>query len=310
MVTETAGQIRGVVPIVPTPFLNDETIDLHGVRRCVEFAAACKLSAVCLPAYASEFYKLNEAERLSVVEAAVAASGGKVAVIAQSNHPSAKVAAALAARHEQLGANLISFAMPRQFALPDADRLDYCRRICDAVRVNVLIQDFNPGGPTVGGDFAQSLLAKSPNFRYLKLEEPLMAPKVRAIRTATSDRIGVLEGWGGMYLPELIDSGIVGLMPGLGPADLLQHVWNLALAGQREAALDWFEPLLPQLVFTLQNMEFWVRMEKELLAARGVIDPRGVHVRAPAWTPDEEMLQHGRLLNARVIRACEKLPRS
>lgn len=309
MIAGTEQPIRGVVPIVPTPFLADETVDLDGVRRCVEFAAACKLPAVCLPAYASEFYKLTEAERLSVVETAVAAASGNIAIIAQSNHPSAKVAAALAARHEQLGANLISFAMPRQFALPDADRLDYCRRICDAVRVNVLIQDFNPGGPTVGGDFAQSLLAKCPNFRYLKLEEPLMAPKVRAIRAATNDRIGVLEGWGGMYLPELIGSGIVGLMPGLGPADLLQHVWNLAQAGQMDAALDWFEPLLPQLVFTLQNMEFWVRMEKELLAARGVIDRRGVHVRGPAWTPDAEMLQQGLLVNARVIRACEKLPR-
>src|SRR5262249_39113682 len=80
----------------------------------------------------------------------------------------------------------------------------------------VLIQDFNPGGPTVNADFARALVQDCPNFRYLKLEEPLMAPKVRAIREATGDQVGVLEGWGGMYMLDLIPAGICGVMPGLG----------------------------------------------------------------------------------------------
>jgi 4-hydroxy-tetrahydrodipicolinate synthase len=295
--------LRGVVPVVPTPFRADESIDLEGLAACIEFAVRSGVCAVCLPAYASEFYKLTEAERRLVLETAIRIAAGRVAVVAQSNHPSARCAAELAQRNCDLGADLISFAIPRQFALPPADLLDYCRIICRAVKLPVLIQDFNPGGSTVNAEFARSLMNDCPNFRYLKLEEPLMSGKVHAIREATDDRIGVLEGWGGMYLPDLIPAGICGLMPGLGAADLLQRIWLLGTSGRMDEALDLFEHVLPQLVFALQSMELFLWLEKRLLAARGVLDEKSTHVRRPTWTPDPETLAHGLHLNARFVRA-------
>jgi 2-keto-3-deoxy-L-arabinonate dehydratase len=202
---------------------------------------------------------------------------------------------------------LISFAVPRQFAVPVPDLLGYCRTVTEAVQVPVLIQDFNPGGPTVGADFARSLHELCPNFRYLKLEEPLMAGKVRAIRAATSDAVGVLEGWGGMYTPDLIGSGVCGLMPGLGAADLLQRVWQLGTAGCMDEALDLFQQVLPQIVFALQSLELFLWLEKQLLAARGVLDEGSTHVRQPTWTPDEDVRTHGLRLNARLVEACRRL---
>jgi 4-hydroxy-tetrahydrodipicolinate synthase len=61
-------ELHGVVPVVPTPFRADESIDLEGLSACIDFAVRCGVCAVCLPAYASEFYKLTEAERRLVVE--------------------------------------------------------------------------------------------------------------------------------------------------------------------------------------------------------------------------------------------------
>jgi 4-hydroxy-tetrahydrodipicolinate synthase len=306
-VTGSATGIRGVVPIIPTPFREDESIDFDALAACVEFAIASRLSAVCLPAYASEFYKLTEAERRQVIETAVKTARGRIRVVAQSNHPAARVASELARRHQDLGADLISFAIPRQFALPAADVLDYCRSICRAVSLPVLIQDFNPGGQTVGGDFARQMGDECSNFRYLKLEEPLMFAKVEAIRRATADRIGVLEGWGGMYTLELIPAGICGLMPGLGAADLLERVWQLGTEGQLDAALDLFQVVLPQLVFSLQNMELFLWLEKRLLAARGIIPQASTQVRRPTWTPPAATLEHGLRLNQRVQEACARL---
>src|SRR5438045_3757361 len=121
MTVSRDGELQGVVPIIPTPFRADESIDLDGVARCVRFAVRCGVGAVCLPAYGSEFYKLTEAERLQVIETALAARQGQIKVLAQSNHPSARVAAELARKHEKLGADFISFAIPRQFGLPLAD---------------------------------------------------------------------------------------------------------------------------------------------------------------------------------------------
>jgi dihydrodipicolinate synthase/N-acetylneuraminate lyase len=293
--------LEGVVPIIPTPFTRDESIDFAALGQCVRFAAASGLSAACLPAYASEFYKLSDAERHSVVKEAVRASEGKIAILAQANHPAARVAAELARQYESLGAGLISFALPRIFPLKESDLVEYAATICRATSLPVLIQDFNPGGATVGDIFARRLADECANFRYLKLEEPLMGDKVRKILEATQGRVGVLEGWGGMYLLELIPSGICGLMPGLGISDLLQRVWQSARTGDERQATEIFQVLLPQIVFSLQHSELFNWVEKRLLLARGVLPASSTFVRRATWTPDEATLHHGDGLNRAVV---------
>ena len=80
--------LSGVVPIIPTPFTEQEEIDEGALRDLIEFAIAGKVDAVCLPAYASEFYKLTDPEKLRVVKIAVDHSAGRVKIVAQSNiHP-------------------------------------------------------------------------------------------------------------------------------------------------------------------------------------------------------------------------------
>jgi 2-keto-3-deoxy-L-arabinonate dehydratase len=75
-----ASNIRGVVPVVPVPFRQDESIDPEGLAGLCDFAARQGVGAVCLPAYASEFYKLSDEERLQTVSVAVEAVGGRVPV--------------------------------------------------------------------------------------------------------------------------------------------------------------------------------------------------------------------------------------
>lgn len=306
---EAVIQIDGMVPVLVTPFEADESIRHEDIRRQVEMAVRFGASAVCLPAYGSEFYKMTDEERLSVVRTAVAASNGRIPVAAQSNHPSARIAAELARRNADAGADLISVACPRLFALSEDDLLRYCERVGHATPLPLLVQDFNPGGPTVGPHFARRLLEACPNFRFLKLEEPLMAAKVRAIRAATNDHVGVLEGWGGMYLMELASAGICGVMPGLGPADLLQRIWHLRQNEQTQEALDLFSGVLPLLVFYLQNMELYHHIEKRLLQARGILTTTIVREATVALDGDSE--QYAQALIEHFLRTLDRagLPR-
>ena len=103
-----------------------------------------------------------------------------------------------------------------------------------------------------------------------------------------------------MYLMELIESKICGVMPGLAMADLLQEVWRLARAGQNDEAMELFERLLPQIVFSLQNMELFLWMEKELLVRRGVFAAEAAHVRSATYKPDEATWRYARRVNERV----------
>ncbi|MGN6291608.1 MAG: dihydrodipicolinate synthase family protein [Chitinophagaceae bacterium] len=292
-------ELSGVVPIIPTPFTADEEIDEQALRGLVEFAVGNGLTGACLPAYASEFYKLTDEEKLKVVKIAVDQSKGRMKIVAQSNHPALKIASRLAKANVDAGADVISLAVPRIFGLPEASIKEYLAGFFTAVpNTPVLVQDFNPGGASISVSLIKELMDEHPNFKYLKLEEPLCAPKFEEILKATGGRIGLMEGWGGLYMLELIPLGIAGVMPGLGVSDILQKVFELRKAGSNDAAFQLFEKVMPQIFFSLQNMELFHYIEKELLIARGVL--KSSQVRQASYAPDKATKAFARELNERV----------
>ena len=272
-------QIDGIVPIIPTPFAPDESIDFAELDSLIGFAIAARASAVCLPAYASEFYKLTEEERRAVVIHAITAAKGAVPVIAQVNAPN--LAAARAWSHELLdaGAEAVCTAAPRAVSLSEAALVEWYAAFLDAVPGPVIVQDYNPGGASLSVASLARLHREHSNLRYVKLEDAMLAPKVTALLDATSGELGVLEGWGGMYCMELAQAGIAGIVPGLALTDLLDRVFRLSRAGNLEQARPIFEAILPQIVYSLQSMELFHHAEKRLLQARGVL--RSSTVRRP-----------------------------
>jgi 4-hydroxy-tetrahydrodipicolinate synthase len=167
-----------------------------------------------------------------------------------------------------------------------------------------ILQDFNPGGASLSVASLAELNRRFPHFRYVKLEEARLAAKVMAIREATQDRLGVLEGWGGMYTLELAPAGIAGVAPGLALTDLLGRVFAYARAGRAAAALPIFEAVLPQIVYSLQNIELFHHAEKLLLHARGVLEH--TTVRSAALRLGRHDLDYIAFLNARILRLLEE----
>ncbi len=298
--------LAGSIPIIPTPFTPDEEIDEPQLRNLIDFAISAGLQSVCLPAYASEFYKLTDDEKLRVVEIAVNQAKGRLQIIAQSNHPSLKIAIKLAQANVLAGADIISLAVPRIFGLPEASIKEYLATFFEAVpNTLVLVQDFNPGGQSISVALIQELQLAHPNFKYLKLEEPLCAPKFEAIIEATNNQIGVLEGWGGLYLLELIPVGIVGVMPGLAVSDILQKIFTLRKNGEHKKAFEIFERVMPQIFFSLQNMELFHYAEKELLIARGILT--NSIARKAAYIPDSSCVAYIKELNQRILTLVEDI---
>lgn len=261
--------INGVVPVIPSPFTDTEEIDFAALKSLIDFAVRSNAAAICLPAYGSEFYKLSDAERDELVATAILANAQRLPVIAQANHVSSKIAAEMAKRYALLGADIISIALPRQFPVTDADLLRYCGRIADASSIPLLIQDFNPGGPTVSADFLCRLHRSHPNVRFAKLEEPLITTKLKMIQDKVGPSLGLLTGWGGMYLLDGLESGSCGVMPGTAICDLFARIWSDARAGMNAAVL--FSSILPYITFSLQTFELFLAMEKRILVKRGII---------------------------------------
>ncbi|XOV91552.1 MAG: dihydrodipicolinate synthase family protein [Bacteroidota bacterium] len=293
-------KLRGAVPIIPTPFTNDGDIDEEALRSLIDFAIQSNLTAVCLPAYASEFYKLSDDERLHVVKVATAHAKGRIKIVAQSNHPSLKMAIKFAQSNVESGADVISLAVPRIFNVPEDSLSDYLSEFMGSIsETPVLIQDFNPGGASISASMINKLRIRHNNFKYLKLEEPLCAPKFKEIIDVTEGEIGLLEGWGGLYMLELVPVGIIGIMPGLAISDILHKIFLMRSHGDNKQAFDLFEKIMPQIFFSLQNMELFHYAEKELLVARGIL--KNSNVRKVAYKPDSATKAYIKELNDRVI---------
>ena len=305
MITPRNIKIDGIVPIIPTIFDEKERIDWSAFEALLDFACGIDVCAICLPAYASEFYKLSDAERREIIAKAVEQSGRRVRVVAQANAGSTLYTVELARFAQEAGAAAVSVAAPRMFAISENDLLRHFDRILSAIDIPLVLQDFNPGGPTVSTSFIAQLHRQHPHFRWVKLEEPLMAARIASILDATSGEVGVIEGWGGMYLLELVAAGICGVMPSLSLADLLARVFRLAEGGQRQQAYEVFTGLLPQIVFSLQNMELYHHAEKRLLAARGIINE--TFIRGPRLELSPLDAAHIDFLNTNILALLERL---
>jgi 4-hydroxy-tetrahydrodipicolinate synthase len=305
MIRRREMNIDGIIPIIPTTFDEKDRIDWSGFERLLDFACAIDVCAVCLPAYASEFYKLSDAERRQTIARAVERCGVRVPVVAQANAGSALQTVELARFAQEIGAAAVSVAAPRLFSIEEKDLLRHFDRVLSAIEIPLVLQDFNPGGPTVSTGFITKLLQQHPHFRWVKLEEPLMAARIASILDATCGEVGVIEGWGGMYLLELVAAGICGVMPSLSLADLLARVFRLARGGRQREAYEAFTGTLPQIVFSLQNMELYHYAEKSLLAARGVIT--GKYVREPRRDLDALTRAHIEFLNGNILALLDRL---
>jgi dihydrodipicolinate synthase/N-acetylneuraminate lyase len=264
-------KITGIVPILPTPFTPDDTVELQALKSLVDFSVSAGVAAVGTPAFGSEFYKLDATERTAILETVIGHAAGRVPVIAQCNAHAPRHAARLAVQAEKMGASAVNVALPRAFASSPSQLLAFARTVCDAVSVPVVIQDWYPGGDAVGLPFVVELRKHCANFHYLKREEAGLGPLIRAIAREVGDEVGVFLGWGGMFVPELQPTGACGVMPGLALADVFVRMWRLGCEAKWSEANALFAQMAPYIQFSLQTFEQFHHAEKQLLVARGLL---------------------------------------
>jgi dihydrodipicolinate synthase/N-acetylneuraminate lyase len=293
--------IRGVVPILPTPFHSDDEVDLQALATLVDFSVAAGAAGVGTPAFGSEFYKLTDSERLRVLESVIARTAGRIPVIAQCNQHSPRHAARLAGQAEAMGAAAVSIALPHPFPVSTEHLLAYARTVCESVSVPVVVQDWSAGGERVGLSFVLELRKHCANFRYLKREEPGIGPFIRAVRHELGDEVGVFLGWGGMYVPELQPAGACGVMPGLALADLFVRIWQLGSENQWSRAYSLFAQIAPYLQFSLQTFEQFHHSEKLLLHARGILQSSVVRPVSIELDPDARRYLDKLIVELRLV---------
>lgn len=119
-----------VLAAVPTPFAADGSLDVECAGRLFGFVAG-RVDGLFVAGTTGEFPALDDGERLSLVEAALAAAGPD-RVIAHIGAPDSYRAARLARQAVSLGATRIAAITPFYLAPSPAEVTDYYLRIREA----------------------------------------------------------------------------------------------------------------------------------------------------------------------------------
>jgi 4-hydroxy-tetrahydrodipicolinate synthase len=271
--------MRGVFPILITPFDERSRIDEDSLRALVEFNIQAGVHGLGV-ALGSEIFKLSEAERDQVTRIVVDQARGRVPVVINTGAPGTDLAVLYSRSAQANGADALMI-LPPSFMPPSAGEVrDYFRTISDAVSIPIFLQD--TASIPISAELARELAACCEHVRYIKVESPPVAPKVGdAVALAGNDLV-VFGGAGGSYFIEEMRRGSQGTMPFCSQPEAFVEVWHLFQAGDERAARAVFDRLIaPVNRVAAQGAGTFYHVHKTLLRHRGVIRTNAVRSPAP-----------------------------
>jgi dihydrodipicolinate synthase/N-acetylneuraminate lyase len=240
--TPSGKPLRGLYPIVETPFTPDNVLDTETLAAEVRFINRGRVAGMIWPVFASSWATLSDAERILGAETLLAAGkGGRSAMaIAVQNTgwdtPTSVRYAQHAAAH---GADAIVSIPPNNgWNVSDQVILDYYRSIGAATNLPLIVQTRG----TVSVDLMIEMFRQIPTLKATKDEvgDPLARVSELIQRTGNALAVWAAGGATGNLLLEELPLGIVGLCPTPQLADLLQQVMDLYWSGRKRQAFDMF----------------------------------------------------------------------
>jgi len=297
---------RGVVPVAPTIFHDDGTLDLDGQRRCIDFMIDAGSEGLCILANFSEQFVLTDEERETVMLAVLAHVAGRVPVIVTTTHFASHICAERSRRAQDLGAAMVMIMPPYHgatFRVAEPAIEAFFRRVSDAIAIPIMIQDAPVAGTPLSPAFLAKMAREIDNVAYFKIEVAQAAAKLRTLLELGGDAIeGPWDGEEAITLMADLDAGATGAMTGGGYPDGIRAIMDPFRAGDRAAAKRAYERWLP--LINHENRQCGLSAAKILMQAGGVI--RSAAVRHPLSLPhpaaQAELIELARERDAVVLR--------
>jgi 4-hydroxy-tetrahydrodipicolinate synthase len=266
------GQIRGIFPIVYTPFDATGAIDWDDLHRLVEYLSESGTHGLSAVGGASECHKMPVAERRLLAEATMSAARGRVPVLVGTSATNTADAVELSGHAESIGA-IGTFSTPPLYgAVTAASLTAHYGALARSTSLPILIQDAMVSLPlaVVGG-----LGEQYPQLRWMKEEALDSGHRITELRRICTAGITIMSG--GSYLLDDLARGAVGAIPGsIGVSDLAL-AYDLWVEGDHPGARRAFNHFAP---LALWRRQFPLLGTKEVLRRLGVL--KGAYLREPA----------------------------
>ncbi len=266
--------LHGVLPVLQTPFHDDDSIDEQTLAGEIAWAAGLGVDGV-VTGMVSEVLRLHDAERerLTEVVCAAAADHNLPAVVA-TGAESTPVAVRFTQHAAASGAAGVMAIPPLTVKLSDEGLSDYYRAIIESVDIEVVVQDASGYvGRPLSIELMAQLLADYPDQVSFKPEAPPIGPRLTQLREATGGAARTFEGSAGAALVDSHRRGVIGTMPGTEITWAIVALWRALEAGDAATARSLSAPLM-ELASLFNTVDSYVAVEKYLLHQQGVFPSR------------------------------------
>jgi dihydrodipicolinate synthase/N-acetylneuraminate lyase len=274
--------MRGVVPILVTPFDEKGRIDEDSLRSLVEFNVAAGVHGLGV-AIGSEMFKFTEAERALVTKIVVDKVAGRVPVVINTGAGGTELAVIYSRAAEEAGADALMIIPPAFMPAGPAEVLDYYKEISQSVSIPIFLQDI-PAAPISPG-LAKRLSETCERVRYIKVETLPVVPRVADMTAGGGDQLTIFGGAGGTYFIEELRRGSQGTMPFCSTPKDFVAVWDAFHGGDEKKARTLFDRRIALINrLAAQGGDLFYHVHKRLLVRQNVI--RNATVRSPTTPVD------------------------
>jgi len=281
--------LAGVLPIVHTPFTDEDAIDEASLRRQLDWAFDTGADG-CGTGMVSEILRLTTLERTRLAHLIPEIVNGRGPVFASVGAESTAQAIIYAREAENAGNDALMAIPPTLTGLPEQAQLDYFSALAEVTNLPLIVQDASAYvGQAIPVDVHVKLLEKfGPDKILFKPEAAPLGPNLSTLRDATDGQAKIFEGSGGILLIDSFRRGITGTMPGMDLLDGIVEVWRVLQAGDDERAYEVYYPICALTALQMQaGLDGFLAIEKHLMVKRGLFN-RAYRRRPYKWELDEE----------------------
>lgn len=265
--------LQGVLPVAPTVFHADESLDLSGQLRVIDFLIDAGSAAICILANYSEQFSLNDEERRLLTTTIIEHVAGKVPIIVTTSAYSARIAQERCQEAQRLGADMVMLMAPffgATVTVAPEQVLEYFTRVASDLAIDIMIQDAPMSPTALSVELLAEISRTVPQVRHAKIEMPRTADKVRRIVAAAGDTLpGIYDGEESVTLIPDLDAGVLSTMCSAMVPDAIGEVVARYHDGERDQAVRLWEALLPLIHY--ENRQCSLTAAKHLLKVGGVI---------------------------------------
>ncbi len=279
--------IKGVIPVLQTPFRDDERLDPDGLIREVGFVEETGAAMLVFPGFASEWWKLSEEEICRCVGVIAGALSPRTALIANVTAQSTYLAVRQAERFASMGASAL-MCLPPGVWTEGREELRHFENVLAAVPLPQVLQySASLTGANLDAARLREIHERHPNFCAVKVDFVPSGPTVSSLLEAFAGTdVTVLIGFAGLHLPDALSRGAHGLMPGAGHLHADIRVFE-ELRRNPRCGRRLFAQLLPLLNLEMQSIGTSIAVHKWLLRETGIL--RSDCVRRPGLALDEPL---------------------